>query len=111
MCSQGMGGNFPPEKVFLPRATENLSGYQNTKTHRPRFTHSSKPANREVALLCRQPALHLGGDAQAPGFPKRIASPLSQRQLARFGDHFRRSGIPIMALGRLGGNWWEESQS
>jgi MtN3 and saliva related transmembrane protein len=46
-----------------------------------------------VALLCRQPAIHLGGDAQPPGFPERIASPLSQRHLARFGDHFRRSGI------------------
>jgi hypothetical protein len=87
--------------MFLPRATENLSGYQNTKSHRP-FTHSSEPANREVALLCRQPALHLGGDAQPSGFPERIASLLSQRHLARFCDHFRRSRIPIMALGRLG---------
>lgn len=57
----------------------------------------------EKALLCRQPTLHLGGDAQPPGFLERIASPLSQRHLARFGDHLSRSGIPIMALRRLGG--------
>ena len=44
---------------------------------------------------CRQPAIHLGGDAQPPGFPEGVASQLSQRHLARFGDHFRRSGIPI----------------
>lgn len=87
--------------MFLSRATDNLSGYQNTKTRKPCFTNSSEPENREVALLCRQPAFHLGGDAQPPGFPERIASPLSQRHLARFSDHFRRSGIPIMALGRL----------
>jgi hypothetical protein len=40
--------------------------------------------------------------------PERIASLLSQRHLARFRDHFRRSGIPIMALGRLGGNWFKK---
>jgi hypothetical protein len=34
------------------------------------------------------------------GFPER-ASPLSQRHLARFGERFRRSGVPIMALCRL----------
>jgi len=32
---------------------------------------------------------------------KRIASLSSQRHLARLGNRFRRSGIPIMALGRL----------
>jgi hypothetical protein len=63
--------------------------------------HSYEPASQEVALLCRQPAFHLGGNAQPPGFPERLASPLSQRHLARFSDHFRRSGIPIMALVRL----------
>jgi hypothetical protein len=63
--------------------------------------HSSKLANRAGALLCRQPALHLGGDAQPSGLRERIASLSSQRHLARLGNHFRRSGIPIMALGRL----------
>jgi hypothetical protein len=92
--------------MFLPRATENLSGYQNTKSHRPRFTHSSESANPEVALFCRQPALHLGGDARPSGFPERIASPQSQRHLERFRDHFRRLRIPIMALRRLGGCWF-----
>jgi hypothetical protein len=61
----------------------------------------SPVARPRMALLCRQPAFHFGGDAQPPGFPERIASPLSQRHLARFSDHFRRSGIPIMALVRL----------
>jgi hypothetical protein len=58
-------------------------------------------ARPRMALLCRQPAFHLGGDAQPPGLPERISSPLSQRHLACLSDHFRRSGIPIMALGRL----------
>jgi hypothetical protein len=39
---------------------------------------------RERPSLCRQPAVHLGGDAKPSGFPERIAPPLSQRHLARF---------------------------
>lgn len=58
-------------------------------------------ARTGAALLCRQPALHLGGNAQPPRFPERIASLLSQWHLARLSDHFRRSDIPILALGRL----------
>jgi hypothetical protein len=54
-----------------------------------------------TVLLCRQPTPHLGSDAQTSGFPERVASPLTRRHLARFGDHFGRSGIPIMALHRL----------
>jgi hypothetical protein len=55
------------------------------------------------SLLGRQPALHLGGDAQPSGFSERIASPLSRRHPARFGEHFRRPVIPILALCRLDG--------
>jgi hypothetical protein len=64
------------------------------------------PLRARRALLCRQPAVHLGGDAQPPSFPERVASQLSQRHLARFGDHFGRSDIPIMACGRLSGYWF-----
>jgi hypothetical protein len=42
---------------------------------------------------------------QPSGFTECIASLLSQRHLARFGDYFRRSGIPIVALRRLDENW------
>ena len=38
--------------------------------------------------FCRQPALQLG-DAQRSSFPARIASLLSQRHLARPGNHLR----------------------
>ena len=53
---------------------------------------------RHHLLLGCQPAIHLGGNAQSPGFSQRGASLFARRHLAGLREYLRRPVIPNPAV-------------